>query len=88
MNLIPFFPLHIFLFSIPLTRYARYAPGGKKIPFLRVFIDADDVPAPMRHGPPPPPGISNSSAILEHLFFDIASNIITLRTFLPGNHNK
>ena len=33
--------LHIFLFSIPLTRYARHAPGtgavAKKIPFLRVF---------------------------------------------------
>ena len=28
--------------------------------------------------------ISNSGAILEHLFFDIVSNIITLRTFLPG----
>ena len=32
--------------------------------------------------------ISNSDAILEHLFFDIASNIITLRTFLTDNHNK
>ena len=32
--------------------------------------------------------ISNSDAILEHLFFDIASNIITLHTFLTGNHNK
>ena len=31
---------------------------------------------------------SNSGAILEHLLFDIASNIITLRTFLSGNHNK
>ena len=51
VNLIPFFFLHIFLFSIPLTRYARYAPGGEKIPFLRVFIDAVDVQAPMRHAP-------------------------------------
>ena len=32
--------------------------------------------------------ISNSGAILEHLVFDIASHIINLRTFLPGNHNK
>ena len=32
--------------------------------------------------------ISNRDAILEHLFFDIASNIITLRTFLTNNHNK
>ena len=30
----------------------------------------------------------NSDAILEHLFFDIASNKITLRTFLPDNHNN
>ena len=29
VNLIPFF-FHIFLFSIPLMRYARYAPGGEK----------------------------------------------------------
>ena len=46
VNLIPFF--HIFLFSIP---FRRYAPGGEKIFFLRVFIDADDVQAPMRHPP-------------------------------------
>ena len=32
--------------------------------------------------------ISNSDAILEHLFFDIASNIVTLHTFLTYNHNK
>ena len=32
--------------------------------------------------------ISNSGAMLEHLFFDIASNTITLCMFLPGNHNK
>ena len=32
--------------------------------------------------------ISNSGAILEHLFFDIASNIIPLHTFVPGNCNK
>ena len=51
----PFF--HIFLFSIPLTWYARYAPGGKKIPFLSVFNYADDVQAPMRHAPPPPPRV-------------------------------
>ena len=44
-----FFLLHILLFSIPLTRYARYAPGGEKDTLLRVFIDADDVQAPMRH---------------------------------------
>ena len=30
----------------------------------------------------------NSGAILEHLFFDIASNIIILRMFLQGNHKK
>ena len=30
----------------------------------------------------------NSGTILEHLFFDIAPNIITLCTFLPGNHNN
>ena len=29
--------------------------------------------------------ISNSDAILEHLFFDIASNIITLRTIITNN---
>ena len=39
-------------FSISLTRYARYAPGGEKqIPFLRVFIYADGVQDPMRHAP-------------------------------------
>ena len=30
--------------------------------------------------------ISNSGAILEHLFFDVASNIVTLPTFLPGSY--
>ena len=39
----------------------RYVPGGEKIPFLRVFIDSDDVQAPMRHAPPPPPGLSPNS---------------------------
>ena len=29
-----------------------------------------------------------SGAILEHLFFDIASNIVSLHTFVPDNHNK
>ena len=34
--------------------------------------------------------ISNSGAIFgkKHLFFDIASNIIHLHTFVPGNYNK
>ena len=36
------------------TRITRLV--AKKIPFLRVFIYADDVQAPMRHTPPPPPG--------------------------------
>ena len=32
--------------------------------------------------------ISNSGAILEHLFFDVAPNIVTLPTFLPGSYIK
>ena len=54
-----FFFLHIFLFSIPLTRYAQYAPGGEKEFFLnvllRVFIYADDVQVQWDMLPPPPP---------------------------------
>ena len=39
-----FFLRHIFLFSIPVTRYARYEPGGEKDTLFTRFIDADDVP--------------------------------------------
>ena len=57
----PFF--HIFLFLIPWTRYARYAPGGENIPFLRIFIYTDDVQAPMRHTPP---GLSGTRSGLRN----------------------
>ena len=55
VNLIPFF--HIFLFSIPLTRYARYEPGGKKDTLFTRFYWRGWCTGPNETCPPPPPGL-------------------------------
>ena len=54
VNLIPFF--HIFLFSIPLTRYARYAPGGEMDTLFTRFYWRGWCTGPNETCPPPPPG--------------------------------
>ena len=91
VNLIPFF--HVFLFSIPLTRYARYAPGGEiDTLFTRLYwrgwCTGPDETCP----PPPPPGlclvpasvyIYFSPLILpEESWFRVCSN-----EFVTANHN-
>ena len=53
VNLIPFF--HIFLFSIPLTRYARYAPGGEIDTLFTRFYWRGWCTGPNETCPPPPP---------------------------------
>ena len=53
VNLIPF--LHIFLFSIPLTLYARYAPGGEKDTLFYTFLLTRMLSRPQWDMPPPPP---------------------------------
>ena len=49
----PFF--HIFLFSIPLTRYARYEPGGEKDTLFTRFYWRGWCTGPNETCPPPPP---------------------------------
>ena len=52
VNLIPFF---FFLFSIPLTWYARYEPGGKKDTIFTRFYRRGWCTGPNETCPPPPP---------------------------------
>ena len=61
VNLIPFF--HIFLFSIPLTRYARYLPGGEIDTLFTCFYWRGWCTGPNETcAPPPPPGHSALSS--------------------------
>ena len=52
-NWYPFFPYFPVFDTLNAIRALR-AWWRKRYPFLRVFIYADDIQAPMRHAPPPP----------------------------------
>ena len=50
----------------------------KNIPFLHVFIYTDDVQAPMRHAPPPPPRVTLHYLSSSLFFITGQTKILTI----------
>ena len=75
-KLTPFFPLNIFQFSIPLTRYARYAPGGEMDTLFSFYAFSF---TRMMYRPqwniPPPPGVEYTPLLFTTLYIELRSTL-------------